>query len=329
MAAQLGVAQSTVSRALRNDPRVSPETRQRIVELARSAGYSPNVAARSLTTRRTGQVALVVSDITNPFYPDLVEAVHHEFSLLGQRTVLFDEHTDRIGDALVPFFLGHSVDGVMLASATLDSQAVDRLLEHDVPVVLLNRDVQVAGVDRFMSDNQGGGRQAARHLAESGHRRIGVILGPENTSTSRDRERGFRMELESMGVEISEDLRRVGSYSYQSGHQWTLDLLAQPDPPTAIFCANDIIAFGALDAARSVGVPVPGMLSILGFDDVPMAGWEAFNLSTIRQDLGRMARQATRQLMERITGTGGDARFVSFPTQLILRQTTRSIPISR
>lgn len=325
LAAQLGVSQSTVSRALRDDPRVSPETRQRIAEAARVAGYTPNLTARSLITRQTGQVALVVSDITNPFYPDLVEVLHHEFSLLGYRTVLFDEQTDHSGDHLVPFFLGRSVDGVMFASATLGSNVVHKLVENGVPVVLVNRDVEGVRVDRVLSDNYGGGRLAAHHLVNSGHRRIGLILGPQNTSTSRDRERGFLAGLQDMQVPPCDEFRRVGNYTYENGYQWATDLLGKSNPPSALFCANDIIAFGALDAARRLGVRVPQQASIIGFDDVPMAGWEVFGLTTIRQNLGRMARLAARRLVDRISGRGESlAQTVIFPTQMIVRRTTAS-----
>ena len=118
-------------------------------------------------------------------------------------------------------------------------------------------------------------------MVELGHRRIALIAGPENTTTSRDRERGFREQLEASGAPLDETLRRVGQFSHHSGYQWCLDLLAAEPRPTAVFAANDVIAFGALDAARRVGVRVPAELSIVGFDDIDMAGWEGFNLTTV------------------------------------------------
>ena len=137
-------------------------------------------------------------------------------------------------------------------------------------------------------------------MVELGHRRIALIAGPENTTTSRDRERGFREQLKASGVELDETLRRVGQFSHHSGYQWCLDLLASEPRPTAVFAANDVIAFGALDAARRVGVRVPAELSIVGFDDIDMAGWEGFNLTTVRQPLAEMGRAAADLLIERI-----------------------------
>ena len=168
---------------------------------------------------------------------------------------------------------------------------------REVPFVLVNRYIDSAQVDTVVSDNLRGGRLVADAMVELGHRRIALIAGPENTTTSRDRERGFREQLQARGVPFDESLRRVGQFSHRSGYQWCLDLLAAETPPTAVFAANDVIAFGALDAARRVGVRVPAELSIVGFDDIDMAGWEGFNLTTVRQPLAEMGRAAAKLLI--------------------------------
>ena len=164
-------------------------------------------------------------------------------------------------------------------------------------------------------------------MVELGHRRIALIAGPENTTTSRDRERGFREQLQASGRRFDETLRRVGQFSHHSGYQWCLDLLAAEPRPTAVFAANDVIAFGALDAARRVGVRVPAELSIVGFDDIDMAGWEGFNLTTVRQPLAEMGRAAATLLLERI---GSDdelpPRRRVFPVGLVHRDTLAAAP---
>jgi len=253
IAREAGVSQSTVSRALRGDPRVADDTRARIMEAAERLQYSPNLAARSLITNRTRTIGLVISDITNPFYPTLVDVLHDEFSLSGYRTVLFNERTDARGaDDLLPQLAGRAVDGLVFASATLGSRSINAFAARGLPVVLLNRYVDEAKVDRVVADNYGGGVQAARFLAHDlGHRRIALIAGPDNTSTTRDRESGFRATLAELGVPFDESLRREGDYSHQSGYQWCLDLLRSDPRPTAIFCGNDVIALGALDAAAA------------------------------------------------------------------------------
>ena len=191
-----------------------------------------------------------------------------------------------------------------------------------IPVVLVNRYIDSADVDTVVSDNQRGGRIVAEEFVGLGHRRIALIAGPENATTSRDRERGFREGLQACGVQFDEALRRVGQFSHHSGYQWCLDLLAAEPRPTAIFAANDLIAFGALDAARRVGVRVPDELSIVGFDDIDMAGWEGFNLTTIRQPLAEMGRATVSLLLERIAGEEDLApRRRLFPVGLVRRDT--------
>ena len=194
-------------------------------------------------------------------------------------------------------------------------------------MVLVNRYLDDVEVDTVVSDNRRGGRLVAEALVELGHRRIALIAGPENTTTSRDRERGFREQLKASGVEFDEALRRVGQFSHSSGYQWCLDLLASEPRPTAVFAANDVIAFGALDAARRVGVRVPAELSIVGFDDIDMAGWEGFSLTTVRQPLAEMGRAAANLLIERVeSGDGGPPRRRVFPVGLVRRDTLAVAP---
>jgi LacI family transcriptional regulator len=322
IARKLRISQSTVSRALRGDPRVAADTAARVLEAARQLNYTPNLAARSLITRRTGTVGVVVSDITNPFYPELLDILHNELALAGYRTILFNEQTDASVEQHVGELVnGAAVDGLLYVSATLDTP----LPGHggrDLPVVLVNRYIESALVDTVVSDNYRGGRLVAEAMIGLGHRRIALIAGPENTTTSRDRERGFREQLLASGVQLAETLRRVGQFSHHSGYQWCLDLLAAEPRPTAVFAANDVIAFGALDAARRVGVRVPAELSIVGFDDIDMAGWEGFNLTTVRQPLAEMGRAASKLLLERI---GSDVELAPrkriFPVGVVHRDT--------
>ena len=257
IARRLNISQSTVSRALRGDPRVSAETKARILEAARQMDYTPNLAARSLITRRTGTIGLIVSDITNPFYPELLGVLHNEFALAGYRTVLFNERTDAPLERHVADLVnGAAVDGLVYVSATL-GMPLPGSGTGRIPVVLVNRYVDGDAVDTVVSDNRGGGRAVAEAMLDLGHRRVALISGPENATTSRDREQGFREGLESRGVELDDTLRRVGQFSHHSGYQWGLDLLASRARPSAIFAANDLIAFGALDAARRIGIRGP------------------------------------------------------------------------
>ena len=327
IARRLGISQSTVSRALRGDPRVAAATMARVLDAAREMDYTPNLAARSLITRRTGTVGVVVQDITNPFYPELLDILHNELALAGFQTILFNERMD----ASVEEHLGHlvngaAVDGLVYVSATLGTP-LPGSRARDIPIVLVNRYIDSLEADTVVADNLRGGRLVAEAMVELGHRRIALIAGPENTTTSRDRERGFRDQLAAADVPLDETLRRVGQFSHQSGYQWCLDLLAAAPRPTAVFAANDVIAFGALDAARRVGVRVPDELSIVGFDDIDMAGWEGFNLTTVRQPFAEMGRAAAALLAERIAASSAaPPRTRIFPVGLVRRETLAVAP---
>lgn len=292
--------------------------------MADRLGYRPtSLPERPRESTRT--IGVVVADLTNPFFPSLLTPIHDELRLMGYRVVLFAERTDiPTGQEALNRLLDRSIDGVLVTTATLGSRLTEAMRHRELPVVLLNRYVDGMDVDRVVADNHEGGRLAGRHLLELGHRRIGVIRGPSNTSTSRDRSAGFAEVLAECGVEVDEALVREGPYSHQSGYQHARDLLRLQDRPTAIFCGNDVIGFGAVDAARSLGVDVPSGVSILGFDDVPMAAWEVFQLTTVRQPLADMAIAAARMLAERIEYDGdiGVGRERIFAASLVKRSTT-------
>lgn len=328
IAREAGVSQSTVSRALRHDPRVDPATAERVLQVATRLGYSPNLSARSLVTRRTRTIAVVVADITNPFYPQLVEALHEQLGRAGYRMILFNERTDARGEGGIEMFLSSGgADGAVFLSVTIDP-VVSQILSHSpVPTVLLNRDADGPQVDRVMADHFGGAAMVAELLAGLGHTRLAMIAGPANTSTSRDREAGYQEQLRRLGLSLDPSLRRAGEFTHQSGFQGASELMALDNPPTAIFCANDVVAFGALDAARRLRIDVPGELSIVGFDDIPMASWESFSLTTVRQPLTDMARDAARKLIARVEGTDeSEPSRVVFPTHLVQRATTARAP---
>jgi LacI family transcriptional regulator len=322
-----GVSQSTVSRALRGDPRVREDTRRLIEETAERLGYRPAWVAPP-SPPRTRTIGVVVSDLTNPFFPTLLTPVHDELQIMGYRVVLFAERTDiPTGQEALVNLLNRSIDGVLATTATLDSRLGEALAGRHLPVVLLNRYVDGMDVDRVIADNYQGGRAAARHVLDLGHRTVGVIRGAANTSTSRDRHAGVVDSFADAGVVLDERFVREGPYSHQCGYQNARELLRLAAPPTALICGNDVIAFGALDAAKSLGLDVPGDVSVLGFDDVPMAAWEVFQLTTVRQPLSEMARTAARLLVERIEHGGGigAGRERLFATSLVQRSTTQQV----
>jgi LacI family transcriptional regulator len=313
-----GVSQPTVSRALRDDTQVSPETRQRVRAAAEQLGYVPSRRGRSLATQSTDHIALVVGALDNPFYTDAVNHLHTRLSAIGHRVVVVTDepYAPPSPDALTD----GSIDGVILTTATLDATLPGALAARGVPVVLFNRATD-EGIDACVSENERGAALAAGEIARLGHRRVGAIFGPEDTSTGRDRERGFRAALESARLTLPDSRVRRGSFTFHTGEQALPELLDQRHPPTAVFCANDVIAIGALNAAHRLGLSVPGDVTIIGFDDIPMAAWALFSLTTVRQDLARMADTAVRMLADRIAQPDRPAQRVTVPTTLVHRRT--------
>ena len=314
-----GVSQPTVSRALRDDPRVTAETRARVRAAAVQLGYVLSDRGRSLSTRRTGRIGVVVEDLGNPFYLELLDVLHDRLERDRARMIVFapgvhdPERVEHLADG--------SIDGVVLTTTLLDSQLPGELTRHRFPFVLLNRIVDGLEADSCSVDNFTGGAAVAAAMLDCGHHEIAAIFGPSDTSTSRDREAGFRVMLSDRDVPLDPDLTRRGAFRFADGHRHMLDLLDGSRRPSAVFCANDVIALGAMNAAIGRGVPVPGELSIVGFDDITMTGWAAFRMTTVRQDVSRMGRTAIDLLLARLADPDRPPQRVVLPAELVRRST--------
>lgn len=292
-----GVSQSAVSLALRDDTRISPSTKAKILEAARSLGYTPSQLGRSLATRRTGRIAVVAGELINPFYPALIAPLHDALISAGYSMVLVSAGQDRAD--LAPIFDG-SIDGVVLAACTVTSPVPQELARANVPFVFLNREVDGVMADASLPDNDAGVEALVQMLFEQGHRRFGLISGPSDVSTARARQVAYQRSLAEHDLALRSEHVIVGDYSHKTGQDGLRSLTKLSNPPSAIFCSNDVIALGALDAAIADGISIPGQFSIVGFDDIPMAGWAAFGLTTVRVDLPAMANGAAELLLGRI-----------------------------
>lgn len=314
-----GVSQPTVSRALRGDARVAEQTRQRILEAVTALGYVPSQIGRSLSTRATSTIGVVFSDLTNPFYPHLVKPLHDELERNGYRTVLFAEADGNI--TALERLIDRSLDGVVLTTTVSGSTLPDELLRRSIPFVFLNRVIDGIPADACVVDNRLGARLVAEEFLRLGHRRIGAVFGPKDTSTGREREQGFREVLSENGTPLPLSRTRYGQFAFQAGRDALPDLMDQKQRPTAVFCGNDVIALGAYNAAAALGIKIPDDLTIIGFDDIALAAWDVFNLTTIRTDLARMAATAGQMLVRRIATPGTPPQRLVLPPELILRGT--------
>ncbi len=316
------VSQSAVSRTFSPNAAVSAKTRERVLAAARQLGYTPNALARSLITRRTNIVGVVMADMTNPFYPTVLEELVRQLSNAGRQVLLLTTTPDRQIDDLLPLLLQYQVDAVVIASATISSAMAGVLTGRGTPVVLFNRHVPGAQVSAVMCDNVEGGRLVANLLLDAGHRRVAYIAGKPDTSTNIDRETGFGDRLRERGA--APPLHEQGAYTYEAGYDAATRLLDRSERPTAIFCANDIIALGALDAARSAcRLRVPEDVSVIGFDDIPAAAWPSYQLTTIRQPVEQMVAVAVDLLTQALTHPGVEPRVHLLPGLLVRRASAR------
>ena len=278
-----GVSQSSVSRVFSPNANVSAEKRERILAAARQLGYKPNALARGLITQSTNLIGVVVADVASLFYSNFVSALTHRLSEIGKQVLLFNVGLTQKADVVLPILLSYQVDALLIAATTLSADMAADCARNGTPVILFNRAVELNQVSSISIDNEMGARQIAELLLENGHRRFAYIAGIVSTQSNRRRERGYVSRLKEAGVYSI--LREQGDYSYKSGKIATLRLLQQEDRPDAIFCASDPMALGAIDAVRSIGLRVPADVSVAGFDNVPQAAWDAYQLTTVSQPI--------------------------------------------
>ncbi len=315
------VSQSAVSRTFSSGGSVSEATRQRVLEAARELGYRPNALARAMISGRSKLIAILVAYLDNQFYPVVLEKLSRGLQERGYQVLLFmTDMGDQ--DRVVQKMLQYQVEGIVMASATLSSSLAQECAQTGTPVVMFNRYVPASPTSSVTSDNIEGARQLAHFLVDGGHKRIAFIAGQEDSSTNRDREAGFFKGLAERGMTVF--ARSVGGYSFAGAAEATRALLRPRIKPDAIFVANDHMAFAAMDVLRSeLKLNVPQDISVVGYDDVPEAGWGGYNLTTVAQPSQPMVDATIAILLEQIEGRAVQRRAAVLPAQIIIRTSAR------
>ncbi|MCD7035136.1 LacI family DNA-binding transcriptional regulator [Metabacillus sp. GX 13764] len=285
-----GVSQSTVSRVFTPGASVSAKAREKVLKAANQLGYRPNALARGLIKKKTNMIGLVMGDIKNPFYPEILEKFTQGLQEKGFQVLFVQAANEEIQQEEITQFFEYNVAGVIVTDALLSSNVSSRLSEKGIPAVLFNRYTEDASCHYVCCDNFQAGKEIAEYLAERGHRRCAYIAGKANTSTSLERERGFREGLKERQQNCTVE---HGNFTYEGGYQAVLRLLKKSSPPDAVFCGNDIMALGAVDAAKSLGIK----LSVIGFDDISMASWPPYRLTTWQQPVDEMVLLTIQHLL--------------------------------
>jgi len=320
-----GVSRSTVSRVVNDHPNVSEAVRERVWKVVRETGYQPHAAARSLVTRRTNIVGVIIPEtvttlFTDPFFSYLLSGITQTCNAQRYHLMLslFNDPVAP-GDSYRRVVRSGHLDGVVVASARVDDPLIPRLLKDHVPFVMVGRhpDKRVSYVD---IDNVGAARMAVEHLIRSGHRRIATITGPLNMASGEDRLKGYRQALEAHHIPVDDSLIVEGDFSEASGALAARRLLSLS--ATAIFAANDIMAVGALKVLRDAGLRVPQDVALVGFDDIPLAAALQPALTTMRQpieQMGAMSADLLLDLIETPPDDGAPAHKVILLAELVVR----------
>ncbi|MET3807328.1 LacI family transcriptional regulator [Nakamurella sp. UYEF19] len=314
-----GVSTATVSRVLNGNNEVDPLLAARVRIAVKDLAYRPSRIARSLRTRRTMVWALIISDIRNPFFTDMVRGVEDVAYANGYSLVLCnsEENVAKELDYL-QLALAENMAGVILAPASLTQTNFDQLLEQGIPVVTVDRKLSGDRVDRVLIDNSGGAEMAVSHLVAAGYRRIGCVSGPITVSTGADRLGGYRNGLIRNGLKPSAELIRFGDFHEESGLAAMKQLLGLRRPIDAVFVANNLMTLGALEAIAEAGLTIPDEMAVVGFDDMSWSRLLRPPLTTVAQPTYDLGAETARMLLSRIGGYDGA------PRELILSPTLRA-----
>jgi LacI family transcriptional regulator len=326
VAARAGVGIATVSRVLNGHSGVRTSTRERVVEAIEALNYRPSSLARSLSLQRTMVVATLLPWFTNPSAVQRVRGIVEGLGGSKYDLMVFDiESEDRQRRAFELFDRGDRADGLLVVSTLPPEAEVERLRAADIPCVLI--DAVHPCFPSIAVDDVAGGEIATRHLVELGHRRVALIGDPPpefRFDWSRDRTRGYERALAAAGIEIREDYVREGTRLPHVARAIATELLSLPERPTAVFAASDTQAIGVLEAARTLGIAVPAELSVVGFDDVEVAGY--VGLTTVRQPLLESGRRGAQLLLDVLAGLTVAPLRELLPLELVVRGTTGPAP---
>lgn len=316
VAHEAGVSVATVSRALNDKGPVGEATRRRVHEVAARLRYTPHGAARSLITRTTHTIGVLLPDMHGEFFSELIRGIDLAARRRGYHLLVSGSHSDRVELGTMLRTTRGRVDGLIVMSPEVDAEALAANLPETLPVVLLNRAASGTRCDSICVDNYGGALAMTRHLNASGYRRIAFVRGPAGNHDADERLRGYRHGL-GTGGEIVID----GNFSEQAGYQAGRAILEMNPRPDAVFAANDGMAIGVLAAVRDGGLNVPGDLAITGFDDIPIARYLSPALTTVHVSIDELGSRALRRLLRSIDAPSRRThRRETLPATLVVRE---------
>lgn len=321
VAERAGVSQSAVSRVF-SGASASPATVEKVKRAAEELGYRPNVLARAMITGKSRIIGLVVAYLDNQFYPLALERLSNALQAKGYHILIFTvPNAGQNVDAVVNDLLDHQVDGIIAASVSMSSALAETCQAKGIPVVLFNRGQPGAALSAVTSANVHGARRATRALIDAGHTRIAHIAGWQGSLTGRDRQQGFEEAMKAANLVPFATVD--GLYDREVAAACATQLMTGTHRPDAIFVGNDHMAFAVIDAIRALGLRIPDDVSIIGYDDVPLAAWAAYDLTTVRQPVNRMVEATVSTLLAQIDGAEPYTQTIEIDGPLIQRGSSK------
>lgn len=321
------VSVATVSRVINKSGYVSPDLEARVHEAMRTLKYQPSALARSLRRQETQTIGVLVPQLDQPFFSALAFTVEKALFSGGYRTLICSAEEDQDKEnAYVEMLLRQRVDGVIMVPTGRSVHAIRQFLDKNIPVVLVDRDLPALQANKVLSDNYKGGYEGMRYLLEIGHTKIGVIGAPAYSEAMTQRMAGIRQALADHHVQDNPELLVTGVLQqFEMGYQSALELLRQTPRPTAIFALTDVIAVGVMHAASALGLRLPQDLSVMGFDNIPLATYSIPGLTTIAQPIYEMGEAATKLLLAHVHTHELEPQTLVFDCKLVVRQSTAAL----
>jgi LacI family transcriptional regulator len=317
-----GVSRSTVSRVINGDRNVNTQTREKVQDVIQSINFQPNLAARGLAVGHTGVLGLiiptgVISIFSDPYFPLLIQGVSSACNALDYSVMLWLAEPDFERKTINQIVYNGLVDGVIVSSMLVDDPLIDKLTESKRPFVTIGRHPTNKRVNYVDVDNRMGVYQAVSHILRTGHRRVAIINGPQNTIGGQDRYQGYLDAMHERGIQVLAELVVEGEFSDTTGYLAMKQLL--PKRPDAVFVASDAMAIAAMRAIGEAGLRIPEDIAVVGFDDIPPAATTKPPLTTVRQPIQRTGCVAAETLIDLIEHPDHQPRRIVLPTELVIR----------
>ncbi|MDQ0243544.1 DNA-binding LacI/PurR family transcriptional regulator [Bacillus fengqiuensis] len=326
VAEKAGVSIATVSKVINNTGRISEKTRKKVQEIMEQLHYEPSMVASALTSKRTGTIGLLVPDIANPFFAEVARSFEDYAQKLGFGLVICStDGKDEKARLYLSLLMRKQVDGLIITTYIKDADLLDQLTQRQIPIVLFSVDIPTLSVNAVSVDDYKGGLQATNYLLSLGHKRIGVIA--EDLSRSSYRIQGYKEAMTQAGAKVMESDIICTKATVQNGEAVAQQLLKKKGRPTAIFACNDLLAIGAMQAARKLDIKIPEELSIIGFDNTILAEIANPPLTSVSQPIKEMANQAMTVLVEEIENEQSSKQRVFMLPELVIRNSTAPLSL--